>query len=141
MEASQLRETVLNNSGEIERLRAQLSTVNTILAENVRLQQELEDAKLLHSQSRNQSTELSTAHVLQDNVLRQDLEQQLVCLRDSLSQSQQEADQSAGRISALQSLVVTQQVELDELRSANIEYSRDLRELRAHLRELSSRQR
>ena len=131
----------MNNSGEIERLRAQLSTVNTILAENVRLQQELEDAKLLHSQSRNQSTELSTAHVLQDNVLRQDLEQQLVCLRDSLSQSQQEVDQSAGRISALQSLVITQQVELDELRSANIEYARDLRELRAQLRELPSKRR
>ena len=141
MEAGQLRETVLNNSGEIERLRAQLSTVNTILAENVRLQQELEDAKLLHSQSRNQSTELSTAHVQQDNVLRQDLEQQLVCLRDSLSQSQQEVDQSAGRISALQSLVITQQVELDELRSANIEYARDLRELRAQLRELPSKRR
>ena len=141
MEAGQLRETVLNNSGEIERLRGQLSTVNTILAENVRLQQELEDAKLLHSQSRNQSAELSTAHVQQDNVLRQDLEQQLVCLRDSLSQSQQEVDQSAGRISALQSLVITQQVELDELRSANIEYARDLRELRTQLRELPSRRR
>ena len=107
----------------------------------MRLQQELEDAKLLHSQSRNQSTELSTAHVQQDNVLRQDLEQQLVCLRDSLSQSQQEVDQSAGRISALQSLVITQQVELDELRSANIEYARDLRELRAQLRELPSKRR
>lgn len=141
MEAGQLRETVLNNSGEIERLRGQLSTVNTILAENVRLRQELEDAKLLHSESRNQSTEPSIAHVQQDNVLRQDLEQQLVCLRDSLSQSQQEVDQSAGRISALQSLVITQQVELDELRSANIEYARDLRELRTQLRELPSRRR
>ena len=139
MEAGQLRETVLNNSGEIERLRGQLSTVNTILAENVRLQQELEDAKLLYSESCNQSTEPSIAHVQQDNVLRQDLEQQLVCLRDSLSQSQQEVDQSAGRISALQSLVITQQVELDELRSANIEYARDLRELRTQLRELTSR--
>lgn len=141
MEAGQLRETVLNNSGEIERLRGQLSTVNTILAENVRLRQELEDAKLLHSESCNQSTEPSIAHVQQDNVLRQDLEQQLVCLRDSLSQSQQEVDQSAGRISALQSLVITQQVELDELRSANIEYARDLRELRAQLRELPSKRR
>ncbi len=139
MEAGQLRETVLNNSGEIERLRGQLSTVNTILAENVRLRQELEDAKLLYSESCNQSTEPSIAHVQQDNVLRQDLEQQLVCLRDSLSQSQQEVDQSAGRISALQSLVITQQVELDELRSANIEYARDLRELRTQLRELTSR--
>lgn len=141
MEAGQLRETVLNNSGEIERLRGQLSTVNTILAENVRLRQELEDAKLLYSESCNQSTEPSIAHVQQDNVLRQDLEQQLVCLRDSLSQSQQEVDQSAGRISALQSLVITQQVELDELRSANIEYARDLRELRAQLRELPSKRR
>jgi hypothetical protein len=139
LEAGQLRETVLNNSGEIERLRGQLSTVNTILAENVRLRQELEDAKLLYSESCNQSTEPSIAHVQQDNVLRQDLEQQLVCLRDSLSQSQQEVDQSAGRISALQSLVITQQVELDELRSANIEYARDLRELRTQLRELTSR--
>ena len=141
MEAGQLRETVLNNSGEIERLRGQLSTVNTILAENVRLRQELEDAKLLYSESCNKSTEPSIAHVQQDNVLRQDLEQQLVCLRDSLSQSQQEVDQSAGRISALQSLVITQQVELDELRSANIEYARDLRELRAQLRELPSKRR
>ena len=73
--------------------------------------------------------------------MRHDLEQQLACLRESLSQSQQDADQSAGRISALQSEVVTQQVEIDELTSENREYARDLRELRAQVRKLSSRQR
>jgi len=133
-----------------ERLQAQIGTVTVILENNSTLQQtvrqlehDFAEAKLSCSQLQQQLAELGSVReqyqrTIQSNT---DLERQLDILRESLFQARQEADQRASELSALRSEVVTQQVQIDELTGANLEYARDLRELRAINHRLSSRQR
>ena len=133
-----------------ERLQAQIGTVTVILENNSTLQQtvrqlehDFAEAKLSCSQLQQQLAELGSVREQYQRTIRSniDLERQLDILRESLLQARQEADQRASELSALRSEVVTQQVQIDELTGANLEYTRDLRELRAINHRLSSRQR
>ena len=117
---------------------------NSTLQQTVRqLEHDFAEAKLSCSQLQQQLAELGSVREQYQRTIRSnsDLERQLDILRESLLQARQEADQRASELSALRSEVVTQQVQIDELTGANLEYARDLRELRAINHRLSSRQR